>query len=101
MRCIDPVDHVAFDHDRRRVTTVVRRAGEDLLVTVGDPEDVLPLCSTARRTGAPEDLTADLTAALRIQVRDCVAAHQAYGMRVRAVAARTGPARSLPYGPWR
>jgi Mg2+-importing ATPase len=79
------VDEICFDHDRRRSTTVVRRGAEDVVVTWGDPDEVLPLCA--------------VTDDVRGLVRECVAGHEAYGMRIRAVAAWTGPARRHPYGP--
>lgn len=39
------IDEVPFDFERRRVSVLVERAGERLLVLKGAPEDVLRLCS--------------------------------------------------------
>jgi Mg2+-importing ATPase len=89
------VGEIGFDHDRRRSTVVVCWPGEHIIVTTGDPDVILPLCTQARRVGE----AVDFTAALREQARDCVAAHHGYGMRIRAVAAKTGPARGREYGP--
>ncbi|MBN9129854.1 MAG: magnesium-translocating P-type ATPase [Paenarthrobacter ureafaciens] len=39
------LDMIAFDHQRRRTTVLVREPGQpDLLVTKGAPEDILALC---------------------------------------------------------
>ena len=71
------IEEIPFDHERRRESVVLRRAGEQLIVSWGDPDEVVALCP-----GAPA-----------ARVRECVAAHEAYGLRVRAVAVRTGPVR--------
>lgn len=47
------VGEIGFDHTRRRATVVVRRAGADILVTKGDPDEILPRCTHARRAGKP------------------------------------------------
>jgi Mg2+-importing ATPase len=93
---VTKVDEIPFDHDRRRSTVVVRRHGEDpLLVVKGDPDDVLPHCTHARRSGD----VVELTTTLRRQAHDVVAAYHAHGMRVLAIAAKHTPPRFHDYGP--
>ncbi|GDY31596.1 magnesium-translocating P-type ATPase [Gandjariella thermophila] len=86
----DKVDEIPFDHTRRRATVVVRRQpGEHILITQGDPEEVLRRCTHLRRDG---EIT-ELTRALRQRTGVVITAHQRHGMRLLAVAARPGPAR--------
>ncbi|MDT8911931.1 magnesium-translocating P-type ATPase [Amycolatopsis sp. PS_44_ISF1] len=81
----EPVDEIAFDHERRRATVVVSHpAGQEILICKGDPDEVLPRCSHARRDGEVAELTADVRAA----AADLVRAYARHGLRVLAVAAR-------------
>ena len=71
----DKVDEIAFDHDRRRGTVIVRQHdGEHLLITKGDPARILPLCA--------------LTDSAARQAEDMVQAYAEHGMRVLAVATK-------------
>ncbi|WP_284740413.1 magnesium-translocating P-type ATPase [Amycolatopsis sp. RTGN1] len=88
------VDEIPFDHDRRRATVVVRRAHERVLVTKGDPDEILPRCGHTRRG----DEIVALTGTARTEVADLVRAHAEHGMRLLAVAAREVPARLGGYG---
>ncbi|MCP2257386.1 Mg2+-importing ATPase [Streptoalloteichus tenebrarius] len=89
------VDEIGFDHTRRRATVVVRRhPGEHILITKGDPDEILPRCAYARRNGE----VVELDRATRRDAADLVRAHADHGMRVLAVATRTGPARPDRYG---
>ncbi|MGW4527531.1 magnesium-translocating P-type ATPase [Amycolatopsis sp. NPDC004378] len=87
------VGELGFDHARRRATVVVRRAETHLLVTKGDPDEVLPRCGHARRAGD----VVELTGAARAELADLVRAHTQHGMRLLAVAARETPARPGRY----
>jgi Mg2+-importing ATPase len=79
------VDELPFDHDRRRATIVVSRlAGEHILITKGDPDDILTLCTYARRD---RDLV-ELTNQARDEVTAVVVGFQARSMRILAVATR-------------
>lgn len=78
------VDEIGFDHERRRATVVVRRADEYFLVTKGDPDEILPRCTHARRDGQ----VVELTAAGRESAEGLVLTYAGHGMRVLAVAAR-------------
>lgn len=83
-------DEIAFDHTRRRSTVVLRRhADEHILITKGDPEQILERCSHAQRDGA----IVELTPSLRRDVEDLVRAYAEHGMRILAVAARQDSAR--------
>jgi len=81
----DKVDELAFDHDRRRCTVIIRqRGGAHLLITKGDPARILPLCTQVQRDGE----VIELTPAAARHAEDIVRAYAEHGMRVLAVAAR-------------
>ncbi len=89
------VDEIGFDHTRRRATVVVRRQpGEHVLITKGDPDEILPRCTRARRAGTE----VELDSATRREAADLARSHAENGMRVLAVAARVMPARPGRYG---
>ncbi|HEY1204120.1 MAG TPA: magnesium-translocating P-type ATPase [Bryobacteraceae bacterium] len=48
------VDEIPFDFNRKRLSVVVRRGGEDLLITKGEAESVLAICGTVVIDGAPQ-----------------------------------------------
>jgi Mg2+-importing ATPase len=48
------VDEIPFDFNRKRLSVVVRRGGEDLLITKGEEESVLSICGTVIIDGAPQ-----------------------------------------------
>lgn len=84
---------LGFDHVRRRATVIVRRADEDVLITKGDPDEILPRCTHAREAGG----VVELTLAARTDAEDLVRAYAGHGMRILAVAARSMPARLDDY----
>ncbi|MEU0528926.1 magnesium-translocating P-type ATPase [Amycolatopsis tolypomycina] len=88
------VDEIGFDHTRRRATVVVRRGDEHLLITKGDPDEILPRCGHAHRLGAVVALADDL----RRDTEELVRGYAEHGMRILAVAARELPARPGGYG---
>ncbi|MFD2470541.1 magnesium-translocating P-type ATPase [Amycolatopsis silviterrae] len=83
------VAEIGFDHARRRASVVVRRGSEHLLISKGDPDEILPRCSHARRDG----VVAEFDDAARIGAEELVRAYAEHGMRVLAVAAREVNAR--------
>ena len=84
------VGELAFDHDRRRATVIVSRpVDQEILICKGDPDEILPRCSHARRDGEVVELAADTRAA----AADLVRAYAQHGMRILAVAAREFRAR--------
>ncbi|WP_263248317.1 magnesium-translocating P-type ATPase [Saccharopolyspora rosea] len=87
------VDEIGFDPARRLSTVVFQREDEHLLITKGDPDEVLRRCTHLRRG---EDAV-ELDRTGRLRSRDVVRAHAQRGMRVLAVAARRLPARPGPY----
>ncbi len=80
-------DEVPFDFERRRLSIVVERGSERLLITKGAPESVLG-CSTAYEEEG-QLKTLDAGALARAQATDRAAG--ARGERVVAVAYRTSP----------
>jgi Mg2+-importing ATPase len=48
------VDEIPFDFNRKRLSVVVRRGDEHLLVTKGEEESVLTVCGTVIIDGAPQ-----------------------------------------------
>jgi Mg2+-importing ATPase len=78
------LDEVPFDFERRRLSVVVEKAGERLLVTKGAPEGVLAVCSAYEVDGQRHPLDAEAR-------RQCEATYRglgAQGHRVLAVAYR-------------
>ena len=82
-------DEIPFDFERRRLSVVVEKEGERLLVTKGAPEGILALCTSVReeageRPFGPEDLE---------RCRALVRELSAQGYRMLAVAQRRVEAR--------
>ena len=50
----EKVDEIPFDFNRKRLSVVVRRGGEHLLVTKGEAESVFASCETVTIDGAPQ-----------------------------------------------
>jgi P-type Mg2+ transporter len=78
------VDEVPFDFERRRLSIVVDKAGERLVITKGAPEGVLA-CATAYKAGAE---ALPLTDESRSKCRETYESLSARGFRVLAVATR-------------
>lgn len=88
------VDEIGFDYTRRRTTVVVRRqAGEDIIISKGDPDEILALCSHARIDGDVVPFGDDL----RAEVADTVDVFAGRGQRVLAIAARDRPVQLQHY----
>jgi Mg2+-importing ATPase len=81
---LEKTDEIPFDFERRRLSVVVRRAGEFALVTKGAPESVLEVSGSYENDGA--------RTALDEEARRCVTATfrklSEQGFRVLAVAER-------------
>jgi Mg2+-importing ATPase len=80
-------DEIPFDFERRRLSIVVARAEERLLVTKGAPEGILALSTSYEVEGAPLALTAEARAGCLETYR----ALSAEGLRTLAVAWRRLP----------
>jgi Mg2+-importing ATPase len=79
------ISETPFDVHQRRSTVVVQeRSDEHLVITKGDPDTVLDLCSHVQLDGVVTELSADLAD----QGRDLVASLHRHGVRVLAVAAK-------------
>jgi Mg2+-importing ATPase len=50
----EKVDEIPFDFNRKRLSVVVRRGGEHLLITKGEAESVFAICGTVTVDGAPQ-----------------------------------------------
>src|ERR1019366_1913018 len=48
------VDEIPFDFNRKRLSVVVRRSGEDFLITKGEAESVFAICGTVMIDGASQ-----------------------------------------------
>jgi Mg2+-importing ATPase len=48
------VDEIPFDFNRKRLSVVVRRGGEQLLITKGEAESVFAVCATVIVDGSPQ-----------------------------------------------
>jgi Mg2+-importing ATPase len=93
------VDEIPFDHSRRRSTVVVAsHPGEHVLICKGDPDRVLQRCTQVR---VGDDIGDDPVAfddGRRAEARELIGAYREHGMRMLAVAVRTGQARIDGYG---
>jgi Mg2+-importing ATPase len=49
----EKVDEIPFDFNRKRLSVVVRRGGEHLLITKGEAESVFAICGTVMIVGLP------------------------------------------------
>ncbi len=78
------LDEVPFDFERRRVSVLLQRGSEQLLICKGAPEDVLRL-SVAWDDGQGEQA---LDEAARAHIAALFEAHSAQGLRLLAVARR-------------
>ena len=78
------LDEVAFDFERRRVSVLLERNGDRLLIVKGAPEDVLRLSSGVESAAGVRPLDA----AERGRIAALFAAHSAAGLRLLAVATR-------------
>jgi Mg2+-importing ATPase len=91
----EKLDEMPFDFERRRLSVVVTRAGERLLITKGAPESVLAICTqveTGSPTGGMDGQVSPLNATSHAA---CDATYQrlgAQGFRVLAVAYASVPA---------
>jgi P-type Mg2+ transporter len=81
------LDEVPFDFERRRVSVVVDRAGEHLLLTKGAPESILEVCSAFDQDGIAQPLTEAAREVAEAVFQD----FSAQGFRVVAVAYRSLP----------
>ena len=74
-----------FDVYKRRSTVVVQeQSDERIVITKGDPDAILGLCSHVQVAGIVTELSSDLAD----QGRDLVASYEKQGVRVLAVAAK-------------
>ncbi len=81
------IREMPFDFERRRVSVVLERGEERLLIVKGAPESLLPLCVEARAHGQMQTMTPELHAAALAQFN----AMGDQGLRVLAVAAKGVP----------
>lgn len=81
------LDEVPFDFERRRLSVVVEKNGERMLITKGAPEGVLEVCSAYEANGLPKSLDAATRERCQTTYQDL----SAQGFRVLAVASRTVP----------
>jgi Mg2+-importing ATPase len=81
------IREIPFDFERRRVSIILEREGEQLLIVKGAPESLFPLCSRARVHGQFQPLDQELREAALLQLK----AFSGHGLRVLAVAAKTIP----------
>ncbi|MFZ9256154.1 MAG: magnesium-translocating P-type ATPase, partial [Burkholderiaceae bacterium] len=76
------IDEVPFDFERRRVSVLLEKAGERLLIVKGAPDELLRLC-TQYMLG---DQVCEITSADRDHIRDVYRSQETEGFRVLAIA---------------
>lgn len=82
------LDEVPFDFERRRLSVLLRRSDENLLVVKGAPEDVLAHCDSYESTDAKEIPWSDRSHVLARQTLDRLSAS---GYRVLGIAWKKAP----------
>ncbi|MGO9969252.1 MAG: magnesium-translocating P-type ATPase [Bryobacteraceae bacterium] len=80
----EKVDEIPFDFNRKRLSVVVRRGGEDLLITKGEAESVFAICATVTIEGAPQPFDESR----RAQAAETLKKLSADGYRALGVAVR-------------
>ena len=80
----EKVDEIPFDFNRKRLSVVVRREAEHLLVTKGEAESVFAICGTVIIDGAPQPFDE----ARRAQAAETFKKLSADGFRTLGVAVR-------------
>jgi P-type Mg2+ transporter len=86
----DKCDEIPFDFERRRLSIVVQRASERMLITKGSPEGIFPLLSAYEREQKTLPISAEALARCRATYEDL----SNHGFRVLAVAYASVPARN-------
>ena len=86
----EKIDEVPFDFDRRRVSVIVRRAGETLLVVKGAPEQLIAAATRYETDDGARPLDEASRARIAAAFRDL----SGQGLRVIAVASRALEARA-------
>jgi Mg2+-importing ATPase len=80
----EKVDEIPFDFNRKRLSVVVRRGGDHLLITKGEAENLLAICATVNVDGAPQPFDDSR----RAQAAETFKKLSADGYRVLGVAVR-------------
>jgi Mg2+-importing ATPase len=80
----EKVDEIPFDFNRKRLSVVVRRGGEHLLITKGEAESVFAICGTVTIDGDPQPFDESR----RAQAAETFKKLSADGYRVLGVAVR-------------
>jgi len=91
------VDEIPFDFVRRRMSVVVRKGDEQLLICKGAGEEVLPLCSRADSNGGEPGGEIPFTDEMYENVRAVSRTLNEDGLRVIAVAYKRIQAESRAY----
>ena len=87
----EKVDEIPFDFHRKRLSVVVRRAGEHLLVTKGEAEGIFAVCTTVAVDGSAQPLDETRRALAEATFRKL----SADGYRTLGVASRTVDTRDV------
>ncbi len=85
------IDEIPFDFERRRLSVVVEKEGERLLITKGAPEGVLPQCVSFEANGGEALFDTKAKSLSQAVYQDL----SAEGYRLLAVAYRSVPEQSL------
>ena len=88
---LSKIDEIPFDFERRRVSIVVERENESLLITKGAPESVLPVCSSYELNGQQYPFDADA----RVRAETTYLELCSKGFRMLAVAYAAAPMKEV------
>ncbi len=87
------VDEIPYDFERKRLSVVVAKGSEHMLVTKGQPEEILKICGTYLDKGTVSKLSEHFLTGFK-KVYDGLSRD---GYKTLAVAYRAVPAKETPY----
>jgi Mg2+-importing ATPase len=80
----EKLDELPFDFERRRMSVVVRRSGQVIMIVKGAPEGVIDACTRVRTPGAERDLDPAARDGVLAMIRE----NGQRGLRTLAIASR-------------
>jgi Mg2+-importing ATPase len=89
----EKIDEIPYDFTRRRITIVVRRANEQVLIAKGDPEDILKACITCEEGACAYDIDEEAVERIHNKYEEL----SSDGFRVLGIAYKNVPIENRQY----